>query len=201
MKRRKKSKIPCRTYNLSISVFTFLICLTLNLFPFRRETLAQRAAKRAKVPASSESVIVIEDEPEVTTEGAPETTLPGSETSLRRSPQRKFSTHFPLSGARERSSFADVFVGRAGEEQQHQEPPEVAPDIPSLSTTPPRSGSPARASVEEPIRAERMPASAEAASGSASDPSATEAAAPGLNTGNLLALKPPLFISSLELLL
>lgn len=155
--------------------------------------MAQRAAKRVKVPASSESVIVIEDESEATAEGGPEITLPGPYASLQRSPQRKYSTYFPLSGARERSSFADIFVGRVGEEQQHQEPPEVAPDMPSISTIPPRGGSPARASVEEPIHVEGTPASAAAASGSASGPSATETAAPELNTGNLLALKPPLF--------
>ena len=70
----------------------FLTCFSLNLFLFR--TLAQRAAKRAKVP-----VIVIEDEPTATAGGAPETTLPDPATLLQSSPQRKYMVYFPLRGA------------------------------------------------------------------------------------------------------
>ena len=74
----------------------YLICFILNPFLFR--TLAQRAAKRAKVP-----VIVIEDEPTTTAGGVSETTLPDPATipqsSPQRSPQRKYMVYFLLSGA------------------------------------------------------------------------------------------------------
>ena len=83
---KKKSKI--------LLLYLYLICFTLNLFLFR--TLAQRAAKRAKVP-----VIVIEDEPTATAGGASETTLPDPATVLQSSPQRKFVVYFLLSGAHE----------------------------------------------------------------------------------------------------
>ena len=73
----------------SCCLVLYLICFTLNLFLFR--TLAQRAAKRAKVP-----VIVIEDEPTATAGGAPETTLPDPATFLQSSPQRKYMVCFPL---------------------------------------------------------------------------------------------------------
>ena len=79
----------------------YLICFTLNLFLFR--TLAQRAAKRAKVP-----VIVIEDEPTTTAGGAPETTLPDPATVLQSSPQRKYMVHFPLLGTHGYSFFAAI---------------------------------------------------------------------------------------------
>ena len=83
----------------------YLICITLNLFLFR--TLAQRAAKRAKVP-----VIIIEDEPTATAEGVFETILPDPATfpqsSPQRSPQRKYMVYFLLSGAHGRSFFADI---------------------------------------------------------------------------------------------
>ena len=90
-RKKKKSKIlllylwfinPC-------CLVLYLICFTLNLFLFR--TLAQRAAKRAKVP-----VIVIEDEPTATAGGAPGTTLPDPATFLQSSPQRKYMICYPL---------------------------------------------------------------------------------------------------------
>ena len=79
----------------------YLICFIPDPFLFR--TLAQRAAKRAKVP-----VIVIEDEPTATAGGASETTLPDPATVLQSSPQRKYMVHFPLLGAHGYSFFADI---------------------------------------------------------------------------------------------
>ena len=75
--------------------------------PFLFRTLAQRAAKRAKVP-----VIVIEDEPTAIEGGVSETTLPDPATfpqrSPQRSPQRKYMVYFMLSGAHWFSFFADM---------------------------------------------------------------------------------------------
>ena len=83
----------------------YLICFILDPFLFR--TLAQRAAKRAKVP-----VIVIEDEPTATGEGVSETTLPDPATfpqsSPQRSPQCKYIVYFLLSGTHRCSFFADI---------------------------------------------------------------------------------------------
>ena len=83
----------------------YLIYFTLNSSLFR--TLAQRAAKRAKVP-----VIVIEDEPTATAEGVPETTLPDPATfpqsSPQRSPQRKYIAYFLLPGVHWCTFFADI---------------------------------------------------------------------------------------------
>ena len=56
--------------------------------------LAQRAAKRAKVP-----VIVIEDEPTAIAGDESETILPDPATIPQSSPQRKFIVYFLLSGA------------------------------------------------------------------------------------------------------
>ena len=57
-------------------------------------------------------VIIVEDEPTATTEGAPETTLPDPasilQSSPQRSPQRKYMVYFLLSGAHGRSFFADI---------------------------------------------------------------------------------------------
>ena len=83
----------------------YLTCFNLNPFLFR--TLAQRAAKRAKVP-----VIVIEDKPTATAGGASETTLPDPATipqsSPQRSPQRKYMVYFLLLGAHGCFFFADI---------------------------------------------------------------------------------------------
>ena len=76
----------------------YLTCFNLDSFLFR--TLAQIAAKRAKV-----AVIVIEDDPTVSAGGGSETTLTDPATtpqsSPQRSPQRKFIVSFPLSGTHE----------------------------------------------------------------------------------------------------
>jgi hypothetical protein len=146
--------------------------------------------KRARV-STSETVVVIEDEPTATAEDAPETTLPVSESGARRSPQRsprrKYSDYFPLAGAGEYIFVAD-FSGRVGEEQQ-VEPPEGAPEVPPPSTTPPRRESPARDLTSEPSH-EEEPASTEVPGTSAGGPTMTtnidgggEPTAPELNTG------------------
>ena len=80
-----------QSFNLAVYIL-YLTCSNLDSFLFR--TLAQRAAKRAKVP-----VIVIEDEPTTTAGGASETTLPDPATVLQSSPQRKYMVHFPLLSA------------------------------------------------------------------------------------------------------
>ena len=84
----------------------YLICFTLNPFLFR--TLAQRAAKRAKVPARPKEVIIVEDEPTATAEDAPETTLLDPATILQSSPQRKYMVRFPLLGVHGYSFFTDI---------------------------------------------------------------------------------------------
>ena len=57
-------------------------------------------------------MIVIEDDPIVTAEGVPETTLPDPATipqsSSQRSPQRKYMVYFLLLGAHGCSFFADI---------------------------------------------------------------------------------------------
>ena len=97
-----------RSFN-SCCFVLYLICFTPNPFLFR--TLAQRAAKRAKVP-----VIVIKDEPTATAGGVSKTTLPDPATfpqsspqsSPQRSPQCKYMVYFLLSGAHGCSFFADI---------------------------------------------------------------------------------------------
>ena len=83
----------------------YLICFTPNSFLFR--TLAQRAAKRAKV-----LVILIEDDPAATAGGVSETTLPDPATipqsSPQCSPQHKYMVYFLLLGTHGCSSFADI---------------------------------------------------------------------------------------------
>jgi hypothetical protein len=130
-------------------------------------------AKRART-STSEMVVIIEDDPTATAGDAPETTLPGSESSVRRSPQRspqrKYSDYFPLAGAGEYIFVADI-SGRVGEEQQ-VEPPEGVPEVLPPSTTPPRRESPARDPTDE-LSHDEEPARTEAPSAGAGGPSPT----------------------------
>jgi hypothetical protein len=132
-------------------------------------------------------VVVIEDDPTTGAGDASETIPPGSESSPRRSPQRKYSDYFPLAGTEERAFVADI-SGRVGEEQ-HVEPSEGAPEVPPPSTASPRRESPARDPTSEPSH-EEEPASTEAPGTSAGGPTPTtnvdgggEPTAPEPNTG------------------
>ena len=89
-------------FNFCCSVL-YLICFIPDLSLFR--TLAQRATKRAKVPARREEVIIVEDEPTETTLPDPATNL---QSSPQRSPQRKYMVRFPLLGAHGCSFLADI---------------------------------------------------------------------------------------------
>jgi hypothetical protein len=161
--------------------------------------LAQRLLKRARTSTSGEPPIVIEDEPPARTVGTSETIVLSPEISPRRSPQRspqrESSTHFPLASVGEHI-FATDIVGHAGEEQQHEVSPEVIPDVPPPSTTPPRDGSPARASTGEPTGTGEVPAGAGTASTGTGGSTPTTSVAgeretipPELNTGKPLALE------------
>ena len=98
MKRRRMRRSKLSSYCTCLSLILIVVCLVSNLllseFLFYFRTLAERAAKRAKVP-----VVVIEDDPAVTVEDASETTLSDPATSPRsspqRSPQRKFIILLP----------------------------------------------------------------------------------------------------------
>jgi hypothetical protein len=112
-------------------------------------------AKRAKTSTG--------DEPPAGSSNVPETSVISPELSPRRSPrhspQRKFITYFSLTGG-EASILATNILGRAGGEEQHQGGSlKDAPVVPSPSTTPPLSASPARAPADELILAEEEPAS------------------------------------------
>src|SRR4051812_44964319 len=92
-KGRKKSKFHVELVSfrfLSLRLVLQLIRPSPNPFPFR--TLAQRRAKRAKIP-----LVVLEDESPPTTGDVPETTLPdlaaGPQSSPQRSPQREYMVH------------------------------------------------------------------------------------------------------------
>jgi hypothetical protein len=164
MRRTKKSKLPLPHLLILVELcFCILTCRSPACF-HRKETLAERMAKRAKV-STSEPVVIIEDVPVATTGDASEIIPPGSESSPRRSPQRsprrKYSDCFPLAGAGEHVFIANI-SGRVGEEQQ-VEPSESAPDVPPPSATPPRRESPARVPTGEPSH-EEEPASTEAPS-------------------------------------
>jgi hypothetical protein len=102
-------------------------------------------AKRAKTMA--------EDEPATST-------APGDDvvdTSPRRSPQREATIQFPLASVGVEIFTANINTG-VGEEHHEEEHPEADPTGASLSTAAPTSGSPARTSTDEPIRADDMPA-------------------------------------------
>nr|XP_020188330.1 uncharacterized protein LOC109774021 [Aegilops tauschii subsp. strangulata] len=118
------------------------------------ETLAQRAAKRAKASTGNEppasapwmpTLVVIspDDSPQ---------------RSPRSSPQRESVIHSPSTGVGVCILGADL-AGFAGGERQQEEPLRAAPDTPPPSTTPPRGVSPARASTAEPTRMEEEGAS------------------------------------------
>jgi hypothetical protein len=89
---------------------------------------------------------------------------------------------------------ADI-VGRAGEEQQYEDPLGATPDLPPPSVTPPRRDSPARVCIDVPI-IEEVPASVEAANTGTGGLTPTtnvagegETTAPELNTGKPLAVE------------
>ena len=75
-----------------------------------------------------------------------------------RSPQCEATTQFPLASAGVEIFTASFSTG-AGEEHHEEERSEADPTGASPSITPPASGSPARTSIDEPIRADDVPAS------------------------------------------
>jgi hypothetical protein len=77
--------------------------------------------------------------------------------SPRHSPQREATTHFPLVSVGVEKFIANIGKG-AGEVRHEEERPEADPTITPPSTTAPATDSPARASTDEPVRTDEMPA-------------------------------------------
>ena len=117
--------------------FFFLIFISINLyFCSDEETLAERAAKRARTSTG--------DEPPARPLGEPAAIETSPEPSPRRSPrrsprlspQRESITLFPLASAGEVIFTANI-LRRAGAERQQESPARVIPDVPSSSAAPP----------------------------------------------------------------
>nr|XP_040253432.1 uncharacterized protein LOC109765811 [Aegilops tauschii subsp. strangulata] len=113
------------------------------------ETLAQRAAKRAKASTG--------DKPPASTARTPVLVEISPDNSPRRSPrfspQHEFIIHSSSAGVGARVLGANL-AGFAGGERQQEEPLRAALGMPPPSTTPPRGASPARAPTAEPTRME-----------------------------------------------